>query len=784
MSLKVPAEIIDVDALLSDEDEKADAIQFVGYGPGKNSQYTNATGAGRMMTVKNEPIASSSRLPPSPGPNLQFKDSHTLFTYARPGLFEVVEEEKRKRITMERVGEPPLKKRATSSTIAIANAPSRQKEKRKQISGWRESEIIDLSICSSDDDIFAKKPRLGSEENCLFANCTTDISANDESNQMDYSNDIHDPNDLVPHTRALPSLSQPLSSEDPGYDSEEEYANHMASLDISDETKWNPVPLRNKAEDLSPNVELEVEPARLRPGELRPLRPKYFAVHYPVTPLDPIYKEQFFWGKLNSVPGFRPRALQPPSRLRFARHLPGRTRPLKLFQDLAYDKLGAVQSHRQAASGSINKIVQVPGAIVACAAASGGHPDYSDEDREAPLPSDNNAGTMVVLHQGRCHVVDAHCIDHGASAKKYYTVNDVLFNPLNPEQFLSTGNDCQVQLWQLPKVDEMEMSESTTSAPWMMNSMTLGDVTQDLVHSSDGENIAVSCRDGTVSIFKTINLFASSAWSRTTPPPDPGTKLYVAPPNTNHAAGTVLWGRGPTERFMYTSSEAHDSDGEGKDEGFHRAHDISRGRVLFPFSANESGDAGAISPDGSTYVLITCGENNRHPIRLYDVARKSGYAVAETTLEPSASQVATFEATTATFSSEGRLLAVARSDNAVHMYDIRALTKGPLATFKHEELDAVGSAGYGAVHARWVEGRDRRRVGIVSGGNDGCVRVWDPSIASSDKSQGKVLARTEFDVAYFAMGDMWTGEKPLILGHCGGGLYVYEHLDGDGLPIC
>jgi hypothetical protein len=57
---------------------------------------------------------------------------------------------------MERVGEPPLKKRATSSTIAIANAPSRQKEKRKQISGWRESEIIDLSICSSDDDIFAK----------------------------------------------------------------------------------------------------------------------------------------------------------------------------------------------------------------------------------------------------------------------------------------------------------------------------------------------------------------------------------------------------------------------------------------------------------------------------------------------------------------------------------------------------------------------------------------------------------------------------------------------------
>jgi WD40 repeat protein len=147
---------------------------------------------------------------------------------------------------------------------------------------------------------------------------------------------------------------------------------------------------------------------------------------------------------------------------------------------------------------------------------------------------------------------------------------------------------------------------------------------------------------------------------------------------------------------------------------------------------------------------------------LYDIARKSGNSVAKTTLDPSASQFATFEVTTAAISS-GLLLAVARSDNAVHMYDIRALTKGPLTRFKHKQLDAIGSPGYGAVRACWVEGLDRRRVGIISGGNDGCVRVWDPLIESSDKSQGKVLARTEFDVAYFAMSDTWAGEKPLVL---------------------
>jgi hypothetical protein len=145
----------------------------------------------------------------------------------------------------------------------------------------------------------------------------TDIYANDESNQTDRRNDTHDPNDFYPCTNALPSSSQDsqlLPSEDAGYNSEEEYANYMASLDISDDSQvsvssadththsnffqWKPMPPSKKAEDLSPDVELEVEPPRPRPGALRPIRPKYFAVHYPVTPLDPIYKEQFFWGKV------------------------------------------------------------------------------------------------------------------------------------------------------------------------------------------------------------------------------------------------------------------------------------------------------------------------------------------------------------------------------------------------------------------------------------------------------------------------------------------------------
>lgn len=72
-------------------------------------------------------------------------------------------------------------------------------------------------------------------------------------------------------------------------------------------------------------------------------------------------------------------------------------------------------------SSGVMKIVQVQGTIVTCAAASAGDSDYSQEDREgvhvaillfsealisaAPLPPDNNAGTLVVLHHDRCKTV-------------------------------------------------------------------------------------------------------------------------------------------------------------------------------------------------------------------------------------------------------------------------------------------------------------------------------------------------------------------------------------------
>ncbi|KIJ20946.1 hypothetical protein PAXINDRAFT_66506 [Paxillus involutus ATCC 200175] len=251
-----------------------------------------------------------------------------------------------------------------------------------------------------------------------------------------------------------------------------------------------------------------------------------------------------------------------------------------------------------------------------------------------------------------------------------------------------------------------------------------------------------------------------------------------------HAAGTAIWGDGASKHFLFTSSEPQDDVG---DSGFHRAFDVLKGVRVIEFDATEAGDAAAVSPDGTTLVLITSGEGNSHPVRLYDVRRRQGRAYETEALEKffprqsSRSSQDPEEVTKASFLSDGRLLALARNDNMVHIYDVRAWSRGPLCRFEHHDSDAVGGGGYGVVEIKWIEGRGR--AGIVSGGNDGCVRLWEPALASTDEAQGAVIGRTDFDVGHFSTGDQWKGEKPLIIGDSGGAMHVYDFTNDDGVPI-
>lgn len=202
----------------------------------------------------------------------------------------------------------------------------------------------------------------------------------------------------------------------------------------------------------------------------------------------------------------------------------------------------------------------------------------------------------------------------------------------------------------------------------------------------------------------------------------PPKKFNTAPRGCGHATGSTLWGMGPSQHLLFTSSEPLEKDDYS---GFHHAFDVHKGVQAVRFDATESGDTSALSPDGTTLALFTRGmDGTTHPLRLYDVRRKveEAYDMEELEKFHVRSIIGDTgddleEVNRASFSPDGRLLAVARSDNALHVYDVRALSRGPLCQLEHHDSDNASGGGFGVVAASWIQGRSR--IGIVSGGNDG-----------------------------------------------------------------
>jgi len=110
------------------------------------------------------------------------------------------------------------------------------------------------------------------------------------------------------------------------------------------------------------------------------------------------------------------------------------------------------------------------------------------------------------------------------------------------------------------------------------------------------------------------------------------------------------------------------------------------------------------------------------------------------------------------------------------VYDSRYLECGAMYKFKHQDPNhgTPGTESYGVVEARWVTSFDGRGLGLISGGNDGCIRLWDISQASDNPTNGRVVAETDFDIAHFSVGDISKGEAPLVVGDSGGGISIFD----------
>jgi WD40 repeat protein len=79
------------------------------------------------------------------------------------------------------------------------------------------------------------------------------------------------------------------------------------------------------------------------------------------------------------------------------------------------------------------------------------------------------------------------------------------------------------------------------------------------------------------------------------------------------------------------------------------------------------------------------------------------------------------EVTTVSFSPDGLLLAVARSDDELQIFDSRFMgcSAKPMAQYLHWEDDCCIGQKWGIVDAVWVDGWCGRGFGIVTGGSDG-----------------------------------------------------------------
>ena len=119
-----------------------------------------------------------------------------------------------------------------------------------------------------------------------------------------------------------------------------------------------------------------------------------------------------------------------------------------------------------------------------------------------------------------------------------------------------------------------------------------------------------------------------------------------------------------------------------------------------------------------------------HLLRLYDIRRKNGqHPLQHIQLDPfylgpdsSPLEPREGEVRAVSFSPDGLFLAVARSDDELHIYDSRFLgrSRAPMRRFLHwgEDCCLTGDR-WGIVDAVWVDGWCGKGLGVVTGGSDG-----------------------------------------------------------------
>ncbi|KAJ3909832.1 hypothetical protein F5879DRAFT_735029 [Lentinula edodes] len=447
-------------------------------------------------------------------------------------------------------------------------------------------------------------------------------------------------------------------------------------------------------------------------------------------------------------------------------------RPFDSFRLVDADSLARLNRMRSPApstfktsAGAINKIVQHKNYTFVASSVVGGYPDEPGETEN----SYNRPGTFIAWKDSEHHVLDGH--SRQSPFPKHYTVNDVAICPTmqhgddydqtKDHIVVTTGNDYKLKMWQQSADGSYSQFPSSSRRGYKK---TPGLQPIDIAVKPGGGMFAVSGRQvllhserlGWDSFELTLTL------------------------REGIRAGSLKWGCGLTDSLLFASSE---SCGDDSGVGYHKAFDASRRAESFQFDLDEDGDAMAVDDFGERVAFVTVKKNNdgmvenenqsdyQRTLRIYDVRRRDGRHQAEVTHQI---ELESSEVKCASFSPDGIYLAIGRLNGSTLLYDSRFMDE-VLYDFAHDgsSLVSPGNESYGITHMEWRI-LHQNRLGLVTGGPDGCVRLWQPHWAPRITEQGRIIAQVNADVGYFAIGDRFQSEHELVVGDGDGAIYFFD----------
>ncbi|KAJ7108880.1 WD40-repeat-containing domain protein [Mycena crocata] len=398
------------------------------------------------------------------------------------------------------------------------------------------------------------------------------------------------------------------------------------------------------------------------------------------------------------------------------------------------------------AGGSINKILQHDGRLVVCSNTAGGN-DTGDTD---PY---NKAGTLISwCKRNPMKLLDLEQGDEEDLSVTHYSVHCIDYDATS-NILAASGAEKSVRTWKFNHEDDDEPYVESESYQFKVRSRLTSP--HEIVFKPGSSVLAVGEQSLTLQDVSEENSERHS---------------YSLVPTRKeqdaHVVGAIAWGCGLSSHLVFALSEPV---AKNDHRGHHKAIDTEALTLAFTFDASEAGDALCVDPGGQTAALVTT--NGTHSfLRIYDVARGESKAIHTERLTAFTSDE--HEVNSMAFSSDGIYLAIGRDDNRTHVYDSRMLNRGYLFDYQHSaaRLCSRYQSFFGIVKVEWVQTRTHR-LGLVTGGNDGTVRLWDPLCTPAEAT---VLAQVNSDVATFSLGDPFKGEHGLVVGDSDGAVYVME----------